>query len=160
MIETATVTARMANGVLACSVFSERTIARNELEIYGESRCMRIDCYRFDGLEHASSLNHPGGLKDRVQSIGRTLRAFPLGVSGLRYGGDFVDSYRTEWRHFIDAIRTNTPVESTLEDGRSALQVALAVVKSISTGQPVKVPAQASRAIEQVPTRENAFSSD
>ncbi len=88
---------------------SERTIARNELEIYGENRCMRVDCYRFDGLEHTSSLNHPGGVKDRVRSIGRTLKALPLGALGLRYGGDFVDSYRAEWRHFINAIRTNTP---------------------------------------------------
>jgi myo-inositol 2-dehydrogenase/D-chiro-inositol 1-dehydrogenase len=137
--ETATVTARMANGVLGCSVFSERTIARNELEIYGESRCMRLDFYRFDGLEHTSSLNHPGGLKHRVQSIGHTLRALPLGVLGLRYGGDFVDSYRAEWRHFIDAMRTNTLVEPTLEDGRSALQIALAVLESAGSGNPAKI---------------------
>jgi predicted dehydrogenase len=74
-----------------------------------------------------------------VRSIGRTLKALPLGALGLRYGGDFVDSYRAEWRHFIDATRTNTPIESTLEDERLALQVALAVLKSISTDQPVKL---------------------
>lgn len=137
--ETATVTARMANGAPVCSVFSERTMARNEVEIYGERRCMRIDCYRFNGLEETSSFEHPGGIHSRLPNIKDTLKELPLALLKLRHGGGFVDSYRAEWRHFIDAIGRNSPVEPTLADGRSALQVALAVVESAGSGHPVKI---------------------
>ena len=144
--ETATVTARLTNGVLASSAFSQVAKACNEVEIYGDERWLRVDCYRFDGLEHASSLSQPGSVKSRLKNIGSTLRALPRGILGLRYDGDFVDSYRAEWRHFVDAIRNDTPIESTLEDGRSALQAALAAVKSLRTGTSVKVcPASVAR---------------
>jgi myo-inositol 2-dehydrogenase / D-chiro-inositol 1-dehydrogenase len=133
--ETATVMARLSNGVLASSVFSQVTKACNQVEIYGDVRSLH------DGIEHASSLGEPGGIKNRIEGMGRTLRALPSGLSAIRYGGDFVDSYRAEWRHFIDAIRNETPTESTLEDGRSALEAALAVVASISTGRAVKISA-------------------
>ena len=48
-------------------------------------------------------------------------------------------TFRTMWEHFIDCIQYDKPVECTLEDGRHALQVALAEVKSASTGLPVKI---------------------
>ena len=137
--ETATVTARLTNGMLASSAFSQIAKACNEVEIYGEERWLRVDCYRFDGLEQGASLSQPGSVKNRLKSIGSTLRALPTGILGLRYDGDFVDSYRAQWRHFIDAIRNDTPLDSTLEDGRSALQAALAAVKSLTTGTLVKV---------------------
>ena len=149
--ESASITARMANGMMACAIFSERAIARNELDIFGERRCMRVDCYRFDGLQHDSSLDHPGGIRTHLKNIRRTLRALPSGVSQLRYGGDFVDSYRAEWCHFIDAIRNDTPVASTLEDGRSALQVALAAVESVLTGRVVKIDPEGRRSNRREP---------
>ncbi len=138
--ESATVTARFTDGSLASALFSERALARNELEFFGESRFLRVDCYRFDGLEHVSSLRNPGGIQNHLKDIWRTLRGLPSGVSRLRYGGDFVDSYRAEWCHFIDAIRNDTPTQATLEDGRSALQLTLAAVTSLSTGRVVKIP--------------------
>ena len=48
-------------------------------------------------------------------------------------------SYKAEWRHFVDSIQNDTPVECTLEDGRRALQVVLAAVESASKRQPVEV---------------------
>jgi predicted dehydrogenase len=57
----------------------------------------------------------------------------------MRHGGDYVASYCAEWRHFLEAIRNDTPVECTLADGRHALQVALAAVHSAASGQPVHV---------------------
>ncbi len=55
-------------------------------------------------------------------------------------------SYRSEWQHFIDAIQNDTPVQSSFEDGRSALHVALAAVESAERGQPLRV-ARAARAM-------------
>lgn len=69
-----------------------------------ERRCMRIDCYRFNGLEETSSFEHPGGIHSRLPNIRDTLKDLPFALLKLRHGGGFVDSYRAEWRHFIDAI--------------------------------------------------------
>jgi hypothetical protein len=67
-------------------------------------------------------------------------------------GGDFIASYRAEWRHFIDCIQRDAQPERTLEDGRRALQVVLAVIESASLGEPVRV-AQAPRGIASIASR-------
>ena len=150
--ETATVTARMANGDLVASIFSERTMACNELEIYGTTGRLRIDCYRFDGLEYVSSSQLPGSIRSRIRKMANTLRDLPLGISKMGQGGDFIVSYRAEWRHFIDCIQRDAQPECTLEDGRRALQVVLAVIASASLGEAVRV-AHAPREIASIPTR-------
>jgi myo-inositol 2-dehydrogenase/D-chiro-inositol 1-dehydrogenase len=149
--ETATVTARMANGVLTSAVFSKGTGENSEMEIYGQNGRLHISNYRFDGLEFLPSSSFPGSVRTRLGRMADTLKELPQAASAIRQGGDFVASYQAEWRHFIDAIRQDTPVESTLEDGRRALQVVLAAVESASLGQPVKV-AQASRKITPIAT--------
>jgi predicted dehydrogenase len=77
------------------------------------------------------------------------LKELPQTMLKIRQGGDFVASYQAEWQHFIDSIEQDKPLGCTLEDGRRALQVALAVLESASSGQPVKV-AQAPRKITPV----------
>jgi myo-inositol 2-dehydrogenase/D-chiro-inositol 1-dehydrogenase len=137
--ETITVTARLANGVFVTSVFSERTSESNEVEIYGQAGRMRVSCYHFDGLEYVSSSSSPGDARARLQQIARTLKELPRGVWRMRRGGDFIASYRAEWRHFIDAIRLGRSVGCTLEDGRRALEVVMAAIESETLGRPVKV---------------------
>jgi len=149
--ETATVTARMANGVLTSAVFSKGTGENSEMEIYGQNGRLHISSYRFDGLEFLPSSSFPGSVRTRLGRMAHTLKELPQAASAIRQGGYFVASYQAEWRHFIDAIQQDTPVESTLEDGRRALQVVLAAVESASLGQPVKV-AQASRKITPIAT--------
>jgi predicted dehydrogenase len=137
--EVATVEARMANGALACSVFSERTSESNEIEIYGQEGRLRVDVYRFDGFEYSPCLYPSYRIRNRFKKMARTLAAFPFALFKMTQGGDFLASYQAEWRHFLDAIRQGTPVESTLEDGRSALQVALAAVKAASLARSIKI---------------------
>jgi myo-inositol 2-dehydrogenase/D-chiro-inositol 1-dehydrogenase len=147
--ETATITARMANGVLVASVFSERTSESNEIEIYGQGGRLQVSCYHFDGLEFFASSGFPGDVRTRLRKAAHTLKELPRRIWGMRRGGDFLASYRGEWRHFVNAIRRDTPVECILEDGQRALQVALAAVASASSGQPVKV-AQAPRKVTPI----------
>lgn len=144
--ETATVTARMTNGVLATAVLSKGAAENNEMEIYGQNGRLHISRYRFDGLEFFPALSFPGSVQARLRSVVHTLTALPQAIPTIRRGGDLVASFQAEWCHFIAAIQQDTPVESTLEDGRRALQVALAVVESAFLGQSVKV-AQVSRTI-------------
>lgn len=137
--EAATVTARMANGVCVVSVFSERTSESHEVEVYSRAGCLQVSCHRFDGLEYFSPTGFPGDVRSRLRKVAHTLKELPQGLWGMRGGGDFIASYQAEWRHFIDAIRRDTPVECTLEDGRHALQVVLAAAASASLRQPITV---------------------
>ena len=137
--ETAVVTARLANGVLVTSIFSERTNESNEVEIYGQAGYLRVSCYRFDGLEYVSSSSRAGDVRTRLRQMAHTLKELPQGAWGMRRGGDLIASYRAEWQHFIEAVQHDAPVECTVEDGRCALQVALAAIESASLGQSVRV---------------------
>lgn len=137
--ETTTVTARMTNGVLATGVFSLKTSGNNEIEIYGEAGRLYVSCYRFDGLEFFSNAAYPGDIPDRLRKMTHALKELPHTMLRIRQGGDFVASYQAEWHHFIDSIEQDKPPGCTLEDGRRALQVALAVLASASSGQPVQV---------------------
>ena len=74
-----------------------------------------------------------------MRKITRLAKELPEAVSLARQGGPYLASYRAEWRHFVDCVAGDTPVQCTLEDGRHALQAALAAVASISLGRPVKV---------------------
>ncbi len=137
--ETVTVTARLANGALATSLVSQCTSSSNEIEIHGQRGRLRIDCYQFDGLDFSSTSSPPGDIRSRIRKIGQTVTELPSAAMGLRQGGDYVGTYRTEWRHFIDSIQLDTPVECTLEDGRRATQIMLASQESAARGQPVKL---------------------
>lgn len=139
--EAATVSARMANGVLITSVFAERTSESHEVEVYGQAGRLKVSCYDFDGLECFSTAGFSGDMRNRLRRIAFTAKELPQGIRNMGRGGDFIASYRAEWSHFSDAIRHNIPVECTLEDGVQALRVVLAAARSASTNQPVNLSA-------------------
>jgi myo-inositol 2-dehydrogenase/D-chiro-inositol 1-dehydrogenase len=142
---TASITARMANGLLVTAVLCGSTGARNELQIYGQAGYLHLSLYCFDGLKFASLWSLPGNIRTRMQNIVHFLKEFPQAIPNIRQGGDFNASYRAQWRHFIDSIQQDTALECTLEDGRRALQIVLAAVQSASAGQPVRVAQSPSR---------------
>ncbi|MGH9928814.1 MAG: Gfo/Idh/MocA family protein [Pyrinomonadaceae bacterium] len=137
--ETATVTARLSDSVLASAVFSERTSHDIEVEIYGRNGRLRVSCLRFDGLEFYPASSVPGGIRTRIRNLAHGLKEAPHGVLNRLPGGEYMDSYRRQWQHFIDAVQNNKPVECTLEDGRRAVQIALSATESASYGRAVKV---------------------
>jgi myo-inositol 2-dehydrogenase / D-chiro-inositol 1-dehydrogenase len=155
-IECATVSSTMENGVLVTSTFSHGLSDTNELEICGRRGRLRMSCYRFDSFWVSDNAAPQGALRDWLGRIGRVFRTVPQVASRLRRRGDVADSYRAEWQHFIDAIRSDTPVACTFEDARRAVQIALAAVESASRGQPIRV-GHAARVIVPLasPTRMN-----
>ncbi len=143
--EVAVATARLENGVLASVVLSERTSHNIEFEVSGRAGRVRVACLKFDGLEVVPTSGVPGSFATRLERMRHTWTELPGGVAAGRQGGDYLLSYRNEWRHFVDAIRDGRAIESTAEDGREALAVALAALASASSGLAV-APAQAPRA--------------
>ena len=147
--ETAVFMARTRGGAQVVSAFSEGTGENHELEIYGERGWLRVACYRADGLERLSLGQYPCSVSTRAGGMKRTLRELPRLVRQLRRGGDYVATYAGEWRHFAAAILKDEPVESTLEDGRRALEIVLAAMEASETGRAVKLAGRA-EAVAQV----------
>jgi myo-inositol 2-dehydrogenase/D-chiro-inositol 1-dehydrogenase len=135
----ATISLRTERGVLAGMSFSEATNPVNEIDVYGSAARIHVSCFRFDGLERASTASVGGDPRTRLSGVSRWLRAVASGVGHLRRGGVFRASYVDEWAHFARCVETGTPVEATLEDGRRALEIALAAAESASSGRPIQV---------------------
>ncbi len=143
--EAAVVSTVFDNGVLGSAVFSERATEEIEFELCGAGGRLRVACGRVEGLTFHPAGSNPASPRARLRRIPEVLRLLPTALRNLRQGGDFKTSYRTQWEHFLDALRTDGPVGCTLEDGRAALQTALAAVESAATGRPVRLHAAARR---------------
>jgi predicted dehydrogenase len=137
--ETAVVSLKTDGGVQVSASFSEGTCEGHELEFYGERGRLRVSCYRADGFERLDAGQYAGSPRARFDSMSRTLRALPRVIAQARKGGDYVNSYAEEWRCFADAVRGRAETGATLEDGRRALEIALAALESTRTGRAVKV---------------------
>jgi predicted dehydrogenase len=136
---TAIVAARMNDDVQIVASFSEGTGESHELEIYGDKGWLRVSCYRADGIEQLKIGEYSGTLNARLQRWKRTFRELPVMFRQARRGGDYVASYTEQWRHFAEAIICDAPVQSTLTDGRRALEIALAAWESNSTQRAVRL---------------------
>jgi myo-inositol 2-dehydrogenase/D-chiro-inositol 1-dehydrogenase len=137
--EDVSLTLKMSNGVLSSSVFSYRSGNSNEIEICGDSGSLRIALYDGDGFEIRANSSAPDGL---ISMIGRPFQKIvqiAANADTLKYGGIFKESYHNEWRSFADSVIRDREVECDLEDGRRALEIALAAIESASAGIPVKL---------------------
>ncbi|MCC6590030.1 MAG: Gfo/Idh/MocA family oxidoreductase [Bryobacterales bacterium] len=137
--ESAVISARLSNGVLASAQLSERTAHQIEIEICGDRGRVRVYGQRFDGLEVYARAETNGGLGARFRSLARFAREFPQGLMGMRRLGDYGDSYQAMWAHLLESIGTGKAPACTLEDGRRAVQVALAAAASADSGRAMKV---------------------
>jgi myo-inositol 2-dehydrogenase/D-chiro-inositol 1-dehydrogenase len=145
---TATVTARMASGVVVTSAFSEHASEQHEIEIYGDRGRIRASIYRFDGFDLVPTGAYEGHPVRRLGRFVQALGGLPTALRASRHGGIFLESFRSLWQHFVGGILATNPVEPTLEDGRRSLQVALAAVRSADSGRAVRV-ADAPRSLKR-----------
>jgi predicted dehydrogenase len=136
---TAAVTARLTGGAVASSVFSQRAAEGNDVEIVGSGGRLTISFYRFDGLEYRPASVFPGSLKARALAALDTARAVPGALAAAAHGGAFLESYRSQWTHFAECVRTGAPVACTFEEGRRALEISLAAIASADSNHPVRV---------------------
>jgi myo-inositol 2-dehydrogenase/D-chiro-inositol 1-dehydrogenase len=143
--ETSVVALKTDAGVQVVTALSEGTTEGHELEFYGERGSLRVSCYRADGIERLDAGQYAGSVRTRLNSLTRTLRALPRVLAQARRGGDYVNSYAEEWRHFAEAVRGRARVSATLEDGRRALEMALAAAESSRTGRAVKIDDSSSK---------------
>lgn len=50
----------------------------------------------------------------------------------------FHDAYTSELAHFVECVRNGMSPDCTGEDGRRALEIALAAIESVNSGRPVR----------------------
>jgi myo-inositol 2-dehydrogenase/D-chiro-inositol 1-dehydrogenase len=136
--DAATVSARLSSGALVSAVFCDGTSSVSGVTLFGSEGSVDVSFLRFDGLtrQHATTVPGPG---TRAAGVLRAVRELRPGLRARRSGGELLASYRAEWEHFLDAVRTDEPAECTLEDGVEALRIALAAAESAETGRPVAV---------------------
>jgi predicted dehydrogenase len=133
-----------AAGVLLSSTFSQRTVAAHEVELLGTEGRLALSLYRFAPLEVEPVGASPGGVGNRVRAATAVLRTLPGALARARLGGDFRESYRLEWEHFLRAVGGEGSEEGTLEDGVRALELLLAAAESARTGRALR-PSEAPR---------------
>ena len=137
--QTVSVTGRTTGSTLLSGLVCDSTTISNELTIYGESATLQLDLYRSDGFELRNLEDLPGAPGTRLRRMAASAGQLAGNVSELRRGGAFDTSYDGEWRHFAAAVREGREPGCTLEDGRRALQIALAVLESAAVGKPMDV---------------------
>jgi myo-inositol 2-dehydrogenase / D-chiro-inositol 1-dehydrogenase len=135
--EIAVVTARMASGAFASSVFAESTSRTNELAVYGRAGHLVLSPFDFDGLSIRNGSELAGTARARLRGLARSARSLPRLPATRPRRGEYLASYRGEWRHFVDCVRSGSAPECGLVDGRRALEVSLAAIESAERGAPV-----------------------
>ena len=129
------VSARMASGALATTTLGDYGPSINRMIALGPRGRLELSLLEFDGLRFTPTSAQPGDARTRLRGLGNFLRELPRGLRMIRQGGEYGVTYRREWELFLDAIRNDRFVECTLEDGRKALEIALAAVASTVAGR-------------------------
>lgn len=122
-VDTATVSARMANGALAL-------IDNSRQAVYGYDQ--RAEVFGSKGsVQNANDL--PSTMV--LSTVDGITAEKPLWFFLERY----MSSYQAEVRAFIDSIEQDTETEVGIADGRRTIQIALACKKSLAENRPVRI---------------------
>jgi len=131
--EGACVLGRTTGGIPFSGVFSERASHQLEFEFYGSRGRLKLDCLRFDGLRFSGWGVDTGAVPFRLREFLQTLSRLPEGLRSFRSGGDYLGSYREQWRHFAQVVAGRTSPLCRVEDGVAALEAALSSL--VNAGQ-------------------------
>ncbi len=112
----------------------------NDLELATEAGNVVVSFYRTLGLRGGQS------------GLGPLAALSPTLLAERWRGGAYPSSYRRQWRHFADAVRSGAPGDASLEDGRAALSAALAAIDSARRNTPPR-PDLVSARVEAGATR-------
>ena len=136
---TATVGGRMRSGALVTSLFGNRAAEDHAIEIFGETGRAVASLYRTDGLRFAASGSFAGAPASRLGAAFDGVAAIPRALADRRLGGVYLASYVGLWSALARTLADGVPAVATLDDGRRALAIALAALRSAREGRSVRV---------------------
>ena len=120
--QSATLIGRLTNGALVSGTFSQRTSAVNEIELYGQANSLRFSLYDSSSLHVTPAGSMPVNWMGRLRRLGGSITKAPATLLAARHGGDFLNSYRSQWIALRDSIRDGAAPLSSWEDGRQCLR--------------------------------------
>jgi myo-inositol 2-dehydrogenase/D-chiro-inositol 1-dehydrogenase len=122
LLDTAVVLVRFDNGAMATAEASFQAVYGYDVrgEVFGSEGMVTA------GEVRRTSMTFYG---DRGQASDTTRLNTDL----------FFDAYTAELAHFVDCVRTGDKPDSTGEDAREALAIALAAIRSVEDGRPVRL---------------------
>ena len=122
MLDTAVMTLRYDSGAMATADASFQAV-------YGYD--VRAEVFGSEGMASVGESNSIDLIHHSRAGSTRTRPNWFLDVFG--------EAYTTELAHFVACVRGQAPLESTGEDGRAALVVALAAIRSVESHRPVRI---------------------
>jgi predicted dehydrogenase len=122
------------DGTLVTGLYSEVTREAQELELWGDLARLRVNVYRYDGLEVDPADSYDADPGRRVGKLVKAVREVPHALRARKLGGDYVASYTAQWEHFLGAIRDGGALRCTVEDGYRAVLATAAARRSIEGG--------------------------
>ncbi len=118
-------------GALVTSVFSQESVPRNYIEIYGCHGRIELDLYRFDGLRYQEGTATGGSTQNRLKGLFDSLKHLPRGIRLAREGGDYKISYRRQWERIAGTLRGSAQNPCTVREGLRAVEIASAALESL-----------------------------
>jgi len=137
--QTAVFEARMSSGVLVSASVSQRTVSHNIIEVFGERGSLRFSCYHADSLEVWATGGPSKGAWRRIRPLIDKATRLPAAVKAARQGGDFLASYCHQWEGILEALRAGGPMPASVDDGRVAVRIVLAALRSSQEGKAVSM---------------------
>jgi myo-inositol 2-dehydrogenase/D-chiro-inositol 1-dehydrogenase len=122
-IDTAIITLKFANGAIG-------TIDNSRKAVYGYDQ--RVEVFGSGGMVAVAN-NTPN--TSMLSNANGVVSEKPLFFFLERYA----DSFVTEMREFMEAVRDDTPTPVTALDGRKPVVIAMAAKKSLLENRPVKI---------------------
>jgi predicted dehydrogenase len=123
--------------VLASVVMAEAPASASEVRCVGERGSLELDLYAFDGLVRRAAGHLSGAAGTRARAALRAPLKLPAALRAARRGGVFRDAYTEQWRALGRAAGGGEPgALATLEDGRRAVELALALAERTGAAGP------------------------
>ncbi|MGQ0657623.1 MAG: Gfo/Idh/MocA family protein [Chromatiales bacterium] len=128
--QAAVINARMSSGALVSTAVSQRAAASQTVEVFGERASLRFSCYHADSLEVSVAGREESGIWRRIRPLMHRACKLPATVRAALKGGDYLASYRQQWERIIGALRCGGPMPCSIDDGREAVRIVLAALRS------------------------------
>ncbi len=135
--DNASLTMRLANGILVQGFMSSCSIEEDSLEVFGHRGKLRFDRYRDRGLEIVPTRVFPS----RLDRLGRVL-SLTASVPGRAWNSLFPpmdSSFRTALEQFVAAAREGRQSRPDFQDGCHSLRVVLAAEEAAGSGRVIKL---------------------
>jgi predicted dehydrogenase len=135
--DTAAVTLRFENGVIAQSVFSAAGPEQDTVECIGETGTATVRRYESVAVE-LRGRDAAGARRDQLRNIVRTVHAAPYLVRKSRAPGS-EPSWRTAIQEFVRSMEDDVPATPDLADGQASLAVITAAMRAAESGTTMRV---------------------